>query len=837
MKHIRYTLFFLIIFNSLPTDALWAQPACLGEQGSLKWLLWENVRDDELDDLTHLHTFPNQPDAFEVVSTIKSLGNERNVTIEGEEYISVDYGSYYGSMIRGYLRVGQSGNYTFNLTGDDEARFLLSTDDTRGNLVQLASVTDWTYREQYNKPTESNQTSVAISLQANVYYYFEVLQKEHSGGDHVEVKWKTPANTTTWENIPSNQLFDYNCSFECDPVGTPCDDGNAATENDQMDGFCNCTGTPVNKSSCVGKRGEIKAMYYLDISGNSISSFEAAEKYPLMPDTVEVLSRMQGAQVDREQYGTKISGFIKVPVSGLYQFNVTCDDRASFRLSTTDSPDQLVEVSYSNYSNEHQHYRYESQVQSAVNLSKDNFYYFEMLHRQGTGGDRFSAFWRTPFSQDTLWRYIDQTYIYAYECELACIPEGTPCDDGNNFTKDDQYDDECNCVGTPCRGSDCDDSAVAPDFVETSSCGVSEKVSNTAEDTWESCTMSPNPNAGRGNSHWIQYDLKSVYLLTESHIWNYNVANNTGKGFKEVVIDYSTDGTNWTQLGGIHQWNQATGTVGYEGFEGPNFNGVSARYILITALNNWDNNGLCSGFSKITFNATDCLQMGQSCDDGDANSVNDRYDEHCNCIGEGVGFSACGEENLVQENIILSKEDYRAMTTIESKAIVNAGSNVTMTAGESITLQAGFHATAGSTVRAMIGNCESESVALVDNAEALGFSRVADESEDLTEAVSLAKSDKSTLAPMDVGVMGLAVFPNPTESWTTFQFNLPRQSAASLCIYTTEGKQVTCLVTNTIFSEGTYTKEFPAQRLAAGMYLVTLQTEQEVISKRLIVIE
>jgi len=839
MNRITYlfTLFILLI-NSID---LWAQPACLGDQGQLKWLLWENVRDDELDDLTHLHVFPNNPDAHEIITELKSPGTVTIVEEDGNFFESVQYGTYYGSMIRGYLKVPQTGNYSFNITGDDEVKFLLSTDETRANLVTHAFVNTWTYRKQFAKAEEeNNQTSDAISLNSNNYYYFEVWHKENGGGDHVEVLWKTPTNTADWQDIPSASLFDYACSLDCPKSGTPCDDGNANTINDIQDGFCNCTGTPTNASSCVGDRGEIKALYYLELPGNSMSSFLEADKYPLAPDTSEILELLQGPLVNRDTYGTRISGLIKVPVTGAYQFAVTCDDRNSFKLSTNESPDNAVEISYSNWSAEHNQYDEVTQIQSPVTLNKDNFYYFEMNHREATGSDRFSVFWRTPFSQDTLWRYIDKNYLYGYACEMACIPEGTPCNDGNNFTKDDKYDAACNCVGIPCQTGDCDDVAVAdapPSYPENEPCGVTDKTENSAADAWESCTPSANPNAGRGVSHWIQYDLGKTYVINDSHIWNYNAAGNTGKGFKDVVIDYSTDGTNWTQLGGMYTWDQATGVIGYKGFAGPNFNGILAQYILITALNNWEN-GACSGFSKITINATDCLLMGQACDDGDANSVNDHYDENCNCVGEGEGFSRslCGEMELVQPNIMLSTSDYKAQARIISRGMVAAGNNVKLIAGESVTLMDGFHARAGSDFIAMIAACE-ETPTVQEETTILGFSKVENEEAALADNEELTSNTTASFTNEDLSTTNLSVWPNPTNSWTSLYFNLPQSTTASLCIFAADGKQVICLANDNKFSKGTYTKEFPAQRLAAGMYYVVLKTESEVLTKPLAVIE
>ncbi len=826
---------FFLLFSIVMLNNLSAQPPCLGTQGQLKWLLWEDVRDDELDDLTHLQAFPNNPDVHEIITGLKSLGTVTDVTVEGNIYESAQYGSYYGSMVRGYLTVPQSGTYSFNLTGDDEVNFLLSTDDARANLVLQASVSTWTYRKEFAKAEETNQTSPNIALTAGTYYYFEIWHKEHSGGDHFEVLWKTPTNTSTWEDIPSNNLYDYACALDCPATGTACDDGNTATTNDQQDGFCNCVGTQTTLPACVGAQGEIKALYYLEIPGNSMSSFLAAEKYPLMPDTAEILERIQGplAGDARDTFGTKIAGFLKVPVTGAYQFNVTCDDRASFALSTDDNPANLVELSYSNWSSEHEHYRYDYQLQPAVTLNKGNFYYFEMHHREGTGGDRYSAYWRTPFTQDTLWRYIDKAYIYGYACEMACTPEGTPCDDNNKFTKDDKYDAECNCVGTPCR--DCDETPPL-DYTPTEVCGVSDKADNTAENAWESCTPQAHPTSGRGTSHWIQYDLGKTYLLTESHVWNYNAAGATGKGFKDVVIDYSLDGTNWTQLGGVFQWQQASGTIGYEGIAGPNFNGVSARYILITALNNWNDDGLCTGLSKITINATDCLLMGQSCDDGDPNSVNDLYDENCNCVGEGEGFSPCGTTELTQSNIVLSKSEYRAVTRIHSSGMVENGSDVKLIAGESVTLMSGFHAVAGSSFLAVIGNCEAVFTAKAPT-DPTDLSRLTENEEILTTENPLTVAASPDEVLDDLGKISLKVSPNPTSSWTTLHFNLPKETVASLCVYSTDGRKVICLADEQNFSEGIYTKGFPAQRLTAGTYFVVLKTANKVLTAPLVVIE
>jgi hypothetical protein len=123
--------------------------------------------------------------------------------------------------------------------------------------------------------------------------------------------------------------------------------------------------------------------------------------------------------------------------------------------------------------------------------------------------------------------------------------------------------------------------------------------SATATDSWVSCQPSPNPHGLRGSSHWIQYDFGYLYTLTSSHVWNANLSSHTDRGLREVVIDYSLDGQQWTELG-TYEWAEASGYQSYQGEPGPDFGEITARYVLITALNNHGAPG-CYGLSEIRF--------------------------------------------------------------------------------------------------------------------------------------------------------------------------------------------------------------------------------------------
>ncbi|MEM9821444.1 MAG: T9SS type A sorting domain-containing protein [Bacteroidota bacterium] len=132
--------------------------------------------------------------------------------------------------------------------------------------------------------------------------------------------------------------------------------------------------------------------------------------------------------------------------------------------------------------------------------------------------------------------------------------------------------------------------------------GQCERNSHTPfeQDSWLSCQMSANPNPERPMSHWIMYDLGWEYVLDSTRIWNYNVWGNSGLGVKDLAIDYSSNGTNWTNLGTFTiEW--ASASYKYQGVAGPSFDKVPARYVLLTAIDSWEAS-TCVGFSEIRFN-------------------------------------------------------------------------------------------------------------------------------------------------------------------------------------------------------------------------------------------
>ena len=82
----------------------------------------------------------------------------------------------------------------------------------------------------------------------------------------------------------------------------------------------------------------------------------------------------------------------------------------------------------------------------------------------------------------------------------------------------------------------------------------------------------------------IEYAFDRAYKLHELWIWNSNqlIEAFVGFGAKDVVIEYSKDGENWTVLEGVGPLVQAPGAEGYAHGSTIDFGGVTAQQVRMT---------------------------------------------------------------------------------------------------------------------------------------------------------------------------------------------------------------------------------------------------------------
>ena len=135
-----FVLLSLLVLASVPH--ILAQPAGVYRE------VYTGLAGGVLSDLTNAVKFPNAPDASGYLT----------VNFEAP----TDAADNYGQRCRALLTAPTSGNYIFWIASDDASTLFLSTDETPGNKVAIASVSSWTASREWTK--EAGQQSTARAL-------------------------------------------------------------------------------------------------------------------------------------------------------------------------------------------------------------------------------------------------------------------------------------------------------------------------------------------------------------------------------------------------------------------------------------------------------------------------------------------------------------------------------------------------------------------------------------------------------------------------------------------------------------------------------------------------
>jgi hypothetical protein len=83
---------------------------------------------------------------------------------------------------------------------------------------------------------------------------------------------------------------------------------------------------------------------------------------------------------------------------------------------------------------------------------------------------------------------------------------------------------------------------------------------------------------------WIQYEFDKAYKLHELLVWNSNqvIEAFIGFGVKELTIETSLDGENWSALGGPVEIDKAPGAATYDGAAPVDMGGTMAKFVKLT---------------------------------------------------------------------------------------------------------------------------------------------------------------------------------------------------------------------------------------------------------------
>lgn len=174
--------------------------------------------------------------------------------------------------------------------------------------------------------------------------------------------------------------------------------------------------------------------------------------------------------------------------------------------------------------------------------------------------------------------------------------------------------------------------------------------------SWVSCNTRTNPNPERPDSHWILYEFHQAENISESFIWNANREGESQTGARDVLIDYSVDGSTWVQLG-AYTFSQANENENYIGFEGPDFGGIFIQKILITILNTYGD-GTCASIAEVQFkiNPDACYGIIDECGECNGTGVSTWYIDADN---DGLGHTNTSIQTCTQPaGYVANADDY-----------------------------------------------------------------------------------------------------------------------------------------------------------------------------------
>ncbi|MHC4310738.1 MAG: discoidin domain-containing protein, partial [Planctomycetota bacterium] len=116
------------------------------------------------------------------------------------------------------------------------------------------------------------------------------------------------------------------------------------------------------------------------------------------------------------------------------------------------------------------------------------------------------------------------------------------------------------------------------------------------DNMWLSDIAGPQPT-------WIEFEFDKVYKLHELWVWNSNESLEpmVGFGFRDVTIEYSVNGTDYTSLGAAHEFARAPGAPNYEHNTTVDLSSVAAKYVRLTANSNWGGILAQYGLSEVRF--------------------------------------------------------------------------------------------------------------------------------------------------------------------------------------------------------------------------------------------
>lgn len=176
--------------------------------------------------------------------------------------------------------------------------------------------------------------------------------------------------------------------------------------------------------------------------------------------------------------------------------------------------------------------------------------------------------------------------------------------------------------------------------------------------------------------------------------------------------------------------------------------------------------------------------------------------------------AACGPIADLSLANTIAGGDYITSNTITSDGQVLANTSVLFVAAQEITLKPGFSAAQNSAFTARIAPCVVT----------------------LQQPITAASSINTTVSTV-TDETRLSIAPNPSAGATTISFEIKTPSKLDLSVYDARGKLVKNLIRDNFYESGNHQIKYEPADADLGLFYVILKNDQELISKKLIIVQ
>lgn len=151
-------------------------------------------------------------------------------------------------------------------------------------------------------------------------------------------------------------------------------------------------------TTAIPNGGAVMREVWTGLSGLGIGTMTSNADYPNKPASREFITSFECiAQNWEDNFGTRVTGFIRAPISGTYTFAVSGDDAVELYLSTDSNPANKTLIASSTSATAFRDFAASPSQQSAPRtLFAGQRYYVELLHKENTGADHWSVAWKQP---------------------------------------------------------------------------------------------------------------------------------------------------------------------------------------------------------------------------------------------------------------------------------------------------------------------------------------------------------------------------------------------------------------------------------------------------------